>query len=120
MLGKVAVFEFRQIVRSPLFWAVAGIFFLLTFGFMASDHIQIGDTANVHKNSPYATIQTDLIMGMFFMFASTAFVAGAVIRDDDTGFGPILRAAPLSKFDYLYGRFAGELVWRDRDRKSVV
>ena len=107
MLGKVAAFEFRQITRSPLFWAVVGIFFLLTFGFMASDHIQIGDTANVHKNSPYATIQTNLIMGMFFMFASTAFVAGAVIRDDETGFGPILRAAPLSKFDYLYGRFAG-------------
>ncbi|HEY1446893.1 MAG TPA: ABC transporter permease, partial [Caulobacteraceae bacterium] len=107
MLGKIAAFEFHQVTRSPLFWAVTGIFFLLTFGFMASSHIQIGDTANVHKNSPYATIQTHLIMGLFFMFASTAFVAGAVIRDDETGFGPILRAAPISKFDYLYGRFAG-------------
>ena len=74
---------------------------------MSSDHIQIGDTANVHKNSPFATIQIHLIMGLFFMFASTAFVAGAVLRDDETGFGPILRAAPLSKFDYLYGRFTG-------------
>ncbi|MGH7025294.1 MAG: ABC transporter permease subunit, partial [Caulobacteraceae bacterium] len=107
MLGKVAVFEFRQIVRSPLFWAVAGVFFLLMFGFMATENIQIGDTANVHKNSPYATIQSNLIMGMFFMFAAAAFVAGAVLRDDETGFGPILRAAPLTKFDYLYGRFAG-------------
>ncbi|HEY5289280.1 MAG TPA: aminopeptidase, partial [Caulobacteraceae bacterium] len=107
MFGQVAAFEFRQIARSPLFWAVCAIFFLMTFGFMASEHIQIGDTANVHKNSPYATIQTHLIMGLFFMFASTAFVAGAVLRDDETGFGPILRAAPLSKFDYLYGRFAG-------------
>jgi aminopeptidase N len=107
MLARVAAFEFRQIVRSPLFWAVAGIFFLLPFGYVASDHIHIGDTANVHKNSPFATIQVDLIMGLFFMFASTAFVAGAVIRDDETGFGPILRAAPLSKLDYLYGRFAG-------------
>jgi aminopeptidase N len=107
MLGRIAAFEFRQITRSPLFWAVAGMFFLMTFGFMASSHIQIGDTANVHKNSPYATIQTHLIMGVFFMFASTAFVAGAVLRDDETGFGPILRAAPISKFDYLYGRFLG-------------
>jgi aminopeptidase N len=107
MFGKVAAFEFRQVVRSPLFWAVAGIFFLMTFGYMASEHISIGDTANVHKNSPYAILQVDLIMGMFFMFASTAFVANSVIRDDETGFGPILHAAPLSKFDYLYGRFAG-------------
>ncbi|HEY1879050.1 MAG TPA: ABC transporter permease subunit [Caulobacteraceae bacterium] len=107
MFGQVAAFEFRQSVRSPLFWAVAGLFFLMTFGYMASEHISIGDTANVHKNSPYAILQVDLIMGVFFMFASTAFVASSVIRDDETGFGPILHAAPLSKFDYLYGRFTG-------------
>ena len=69
MFGTVAAFEFRQAVRAPLFWAVAGIFFLMTFGYMASEHISIGDTANVHKNSPYAIVQVDLIMGMFFMFA---------------------------------------------------
>ena len=107
MLLKVAAFEIRQQLRSPLFWAVAGIFFLLNFGYMTSGNIEIGDTANVHKNSPFATIQINLIMGLFFMFASTAFVAGAVLRDDETGFGPILRAAPLRKFDYLYGRFSG-------------
>ena len=75
--------------------------------FMASDQIHIGDTANVHKNGPFAIGQTHLIMGLFFMFAATAFVAGAVVRDDETGFGPILRTAPLAKFDYLYGRFTG-------------
>jgi len=107
MFAKVATFEFRQQLRSPLFWAVTGIFFLLAFGAMASDQIQIGDTANVHKNAPYVTIQINLIMDLFFMFAATAFVAGAVIRDDETGFGPIVWAAPLSKFDYLYGRFTG-------------
>ena len=107
MFGEVAAFEFRHLLRSPLFWIVTGIFFLLVFGFMASDHIHIGDTANVHKNSPFAIGQTHLIMTLFYMFAGTAFVAGAVTRDDETGFGPIIRAAPLAKFDYLYGRFVG-------------
>ena len=105
--GAVAAFEFRQQLRSPLFWIVTGIFFLLVFGTMASDQIHIGDTANVHKNSPFAIGQTHLIMSLFFMFAATAFVAGSVVRDDETGFGPILRTAPLGKFDYLYGRFSG-------------
>ena len=107
MFGAVAAFEIRQQVRSPLFTIVAVLFFLLVFGFMASDQIHIGDTANVHKNSPFAIGQTHLIMGLFFMFAATAFVAGSVVRDDETGFGPILRSAPLAKFDYLYGRFFG-------------
>jgi ABC-2 type transport system permease protein len=107
MFGEVAAFEFRHQLRSPLFWIVTGIFFLLVFGFMASDHIHIGDTANVHKNGPFSIGQTHLIMTLFYMFTGTAFVAGAVTRDDETGFGPIIRAAPLGKFDYLYGRFAG-------------
>ena len=107
MFGEVAAFEFRHQLRSPLFWIVTAIFFLLVFGFMASDHIHIGDTANVHKNGPFSIAQTHLIMALFYMFAATAFVAGAVTRDDETGFGPIIRAAPLGKFDYLYGRFAG-------------
>jgi len=107
MFGRVAAFEFRQQLRSPLFWVVSGIFFLLVFGFMASSHISIGDTANVHKNGPFSIIQTHLIMGLFYMFAATAFVAGAVIRDDETGFGPIIRTTPLAKFSYLYGRFTG-------------
>ncbi|HEY5072994.1 MAG TPA: M1 family aminopeptidase [Caulobacteraceae bacterium] len=107
MFGRIAAFEFRQQLRSPLFWVVTGVFFLLAFGFMASDNIQIGDTANVHKNAPFVIAQTHLIMGLFFMFAATAFVAGAVIRDDETGFGPIVWAAPIAKFTYLYGRFTG-------------
>ncbi len=106
-LGSIALFEFRLQLRSPLFWIVAGLFFLLVFGAMASDQIRIGDTANVHKNSPFAIGQTLLTMSLFFMFAATAFVAGAIVRDDETGFGAILRTAPISKIDYLYGRFFG-------------
>jgi hypothetical protein len=43
------------------------------------------------------------------MFASTAFVANVVVRDDETRFGPILRSTRITKFDYLFGRFAGAL-----------
>ena len=70
--------------------------------------IHIGDTANVHKNSPFAIIQVTEIWTLFFgMFVTTAFVANVVVRDDETGFGPIVRATRMSKFDYLYGRFTG-------------
>ena len=96
MFLRVAAFEFRQNLRSPLFWAVFGIFFLIAFGATTSDAISIGESSNIHKNAPYVTLLTHLVMSLFFMFAAVAFVAGAVIRDDESGFGPILRAAPLS------------------------
>jgi ABC-2 type transport system permease protein len=107
MFGKIASFEFRYQIKNPVFWVAAGIFFLLTFGSVVIDQISIGGGGNIHKNAPFAIAQTHLIWTLFFMFVSTAFVANVVVRDDETGFGGILRSTQVKRFDYLYGRFAG-------------
>jgi aminopeptidase N len=107
MFAKVFAFEFRYQVRQPVFWVTAVVFFLLAFGATASDQIHIGDSANVHKNAPYAIAEILLILTIFFMFVTTAFVADVIVRDTETGFGPIIRSTGISKFDYLIGRFAG-------------
>ena len=107
MFGKIAGFELRYQLKSPVFWVVATIFFLLTFGAATIDQIRIGGGGNIHKNAPYAIAQTHLILSIFYMFVTTAFVANVVVRDDETGFGPILRSTRVKKFDYLYGRFTG-------------
>ncbi len=110
MFASVAGFELRYQLKNPVFWVAGLLFFLLTFGSVASDTIQLGSSANVHVNSPSAIATTHLIFSIFFMFVSTAFVANVVVRDDDTGYGPILQATRLRKFDYLYGRFLGAFV----------
>lgn len=107
MLGKIAAFEFRYQLKNPVFWVTAGIFFLFSYGFVASESIQIGAGGNVHENGPFSILQTNIIFSIFFMFVTTAFVANVIVRDDDTGFGPIVRATRVSKFDYLIGRFIG-------------
>jgi ABC-2 type transport system permease protein len=107
MFGKIAAFELRYQVRQPIFWIAGLIFFLLVFGSVTIDQIQIGSGGNIHKNSPSAIAQTTGIMTLFFMFVATAFVANVVVRDDETGYGPIIRSTRIRKFDYLFGRFAG-------------
>jgi len=107
MLAKIASFEFRYQLRNPVFWVTAGLFFLLTFGAMTIDQVQMGSGGNVHKNAPIANVEKMLIMSLFFMFVTTAFVANVVVRDDETGFGPIVRSTRVTKFDYLFGRFIG-------------
>lgn len=107
MFGKIASFEFRYQLKNPVFWVAAGIFFLLTFGSVTIDQIRIGGGGNIHKNAPFAIAQTHLIWTLFFMFVTTAFVANVVVRDDETGFGGILRSTRVRRFDYLYGRFTG-------------
>jgi ABC-type transport system involved in multi-copper enzyme maturation permease subunit len=107
MFRHIAAFEFRYHVRSPVFAATAVIFFLLTFGAVTSDQIQIGAAGNVKVNSPYAMAQTLGIMSVFAIFIMAAFVSNVIVRDDDTGFGPIVRSTRVSRFDYLFGRFSG-------------
>ncbi len=107
MLRKIAAFELRYQLSSPVFWVSLVAFFLITFGATTIPEIQIGSKGNTFINAPFAIIQVTMVMSIFAMFIVTAFVANAVIRDDETGYGSIIRATPMAKFDYLFGRFLG-------------
>lgn len=109
MLHRIAAFEARYQLRSPLFLVAFALFFLLTFGSVTLDQIQIGAKGNVNVNSPFAILQTVGIMNIFALFVVTAFVANVVIRDDETGFAPLIRSTRVGKFDYLVGRFTGAM-----------
>jgi ABC-2 type transport system permease protein len=104
---SVARFELSYQLRNPVLWVSFAIFFLITFGAITIDQIQIGGTGNTNVNSPFAILQITMVMALLALFAVTAFVANSVIRDDETGYGPILRATRLHKAAYLYGRFTG-------------
>ena len=110
MFGKIALFELRYQLRNPVFWVATIIFFLLVFGAMASDDITIGGGGNVKVNSPTAIIVTHLMLAVFYMFVSTAFVANVIVRDEESGFGPLIRSTQVSKFSYLFGRFTGAFI----------
>jgi aminopeptidase N len=107
MLLRIAAFEARYQLRAPLFAVGFALFFLFTFGSVTVDEVQIGGKGNVNVNSPFAIVQTVGVMALLSAFIVTAFVAGVIVRDDETGFAPILRATRISKRDYLLGRFAG-------------
>ena len=107
MFFQIARFEIQYQLRSPLFAIAAILFFLFAFGSVTSENIHIGAGGNVHVNAPFAILQTVGILNVFAIFVVTAFVANVVIRDEETGFAPLVRSTRLSKTDYLLGRFAG-------------
>jgi ABC-type transport system involved in multi-copper enzyme maturation permease subunit len=110
MLTRIATFEMIYQLRSPLFSVSFVMFFLLTFAAATSDTVQIGNAGQVFKNAPFALLQTVGIMNLFGVFVITALVANAVIRDDETGFSPILRATRITRRDLVLGRFSGATV----------
>ncbi len=110
MFRSIAAFELRYQLRNPVFWVVAILFFLMTFGATTVEQIQIGSGGNVHVNSPAAIARIHLILSIFFMFVTTAFVANVIVRDDESGFGPMVKSTRVTKFDYLLARFLGATI----------
>lgn len=107
MLANIARFELRYQLSSAIFWITAIIFFLLTWSLITSDTLRIGWGGYVSRNSPYTTTLISMIMMVFAVFIATTFAANVVLRDDESGFGPIIQTTRISKFDYLFGRFLG-------------
>jgi len=106
MLIHVARFEFRYLLRNPLVWVTAAATFALFF-VSVSAGLELGSEGGLLENAAFATLRNYLMASVFFMFVTTSFVANAVIRDDETGYGPIVRSTRIRKLDYLIGRFLG-------------
>ena len=107
MFRHVAAFEFRYQLRSPVFWGTSIIFAILAYATIASDDIRIAWGGQIFRNAPFSIAVNSMVWTIFAVFMATAFVSTVVLRDTETGFGPIIHATPLSKFNYLFGRFTG-------------
>ena len=107
MLLGIFRFELRYQLRNPVFWVAAVIFSLFVFGAVTVQQITVGLGPSVHKNAPFALAMYVQIFSLFYLFVSTAFVANVIVRDDDTGFGPLIRATRVTRVSYLLGRYAG-------------
>jgi hypothetical protein len=107
MFYTIARFELRYQIGNPVFWVATIMFFLLTFGATTAESIRLGSGGNIHTNAPTAIAQIQLIMSLFFMFVTTAFVGNVVVRDDESGFGGIIRSTKVGKLPYMFGRFSG-------------
>lgn len=111
MILDIARFELRYQIRNPVFWVVGVMLFVLTFGSITVEGVNIGAAGGaIHANAPFAIVITHLVLSILFMFVATAFVANVVVRDDETGFGAIVRTTRVTKAAYLFGRFAGALI----------
>ncbi|HEX8254361.1 MAG TPA: aminopeptidase, partial [Thermoanaerobaculia bacterium] len=107
MLINIARFEFRYLLRNPLLWLTAALSFAMIFFSMNLEDWEMGSEGGLVRNAAYATLRNSVMMSLVFMFVTTSFVANAVIRDDETGYGPIIRSTPITKFEYILGRFLG-------------
>lgn len=107
MITAIARFEIRYLLRNPLLWLTAALMFAMVFFSMNLEFWELSSEGGLVRNAAYATLRNTVMFSVLAMFVTTSFVANAVLRDDETGFGPILRSSRITKFDYVLGRFLG-------------
>ncbi|MEO8218413.1 MAG: hypothetical protein ABI718_15130, partial [Acidobacteriota bacterium] len=108
MLREIFKFEVRYQLRQPLFFICFVVFFLLTFGAITTDSVQIGGAiGNVNRNAPYVIMQILLVMSAIGVFSTTAFVGTSVHRDFEYNTHASFFTSPIRKRDYFFGRFLG-------------
>lgn len=107
MFRQIAGFEFRYQARSPLLLVAAALFFAAAFGDMAGAKLVSAGGGRVLFNSPHSVIVAHLLVSLVFVFVGAAVVSNVILRDDQTGFAPLIRSTRVTKFDYLFGRFLG-------------
>lgn len=111
MFWEIFKFELRYQVRSGLFVMTCTLLALMAFGAVASDVVQLGGAiGRVNVNSPSVITQALLILSIIGVFVTTAFLARAVLRDFDERTHEMFFSTPVSKRDYLLGRFCGAFV----------
>ena len=110
MLGKIAGFEFRFQLLSPASIAIFAMFFLLVFGGVTWDQLQVGSGGAVNINSPNALTTNIMIFSFFGAIIPTVFLSSGVLRDEGFKTAELFYSRPVSEFDFVLGRFLGGFV----------
>lgn len=108
---EVARFEARLQRREFLTGVYVAVFFFLTFGYTSSEVVElVGNRETIPRNAPWALAHAMAGVTAFGQVITTMITATAVMRDVATRQQELLFTTPLSRADYLMGRWAGALV----------
>lgn len=106
LFGQLAWLELRQQLRGHVLWIVFSVSLLMVLGAAAIDALRL-DAAATLGSGPGLIVRVHLIWTLFYLFTAAAFVADAVIRDDQTRFAPLVQATAVPRRTYVLARFAG-------------
>jgi len=110
MFLEILKFELNYHRKQNLVYILSGVFFLLAFLATTTPNVQlVGGIANLNINGSYTVLMSLSSMVLIALFGSVAFSANAIIRDFELNTAEMFLTRPISKADYLYGRFFGSL-----------
>jgi ABC-type transport system involved in multi-copper enzyme maturation permease subunit len=99
-------FEFVYQARRVRTWLYFAVLFAVAYLLVRTDPAAGGEVVN----SPYDIAQDTVLTGLLWILMAPAVAGSAAARDVQTRMHPLIYAAPISKADYLGGRFLAAFV----------
>ena len=116
MALRIAAFEFSLRLRRVstyvyflVFFGLGLFFVLMSGGAISGTTVDFGTGGRVLVNSPFALNLIIMFISFLGMVVSAALAGQATYQDVDNNSTAFFYTAPITKFDYLGGRFLGAL-----------
>jgi ABC-2 type transport system permease protein len=116
MVLTIASFEVRQRLRRIstylyflIFFALSVLFTCMAGGAIPGAGVEFGTGGKIWLNSPYALNVITMYITFLGIVVTGAIAGQATYQDTDSHITDLFYTAPITKFDYLGGRFLGAL-----------
>lgn len=110
-MWNIARFEISYLLRRPATYIYFFILFMFSFLFITTDIVQLsGGVGKVNLNSPYIIFVISVALTLVGTFITTAIAGTAIIRDFQFKSHELFYTKPITKVQYLGGRYIGVVV----------
>ncbi len=114
MFLGIFIKEFVRVLKSPAFW----IFFVIFFGLVFSYSLITDPYTAVMgmmqgkewHNAPVKIAQMMTRLSVLGLLGTMILVGRSVVRDFETGIHELIFSSPVTRFQYLFGRFSGSFM----------
>ena len=107
---EILRFEVTYQVRRAWPWLIFVALAVFSFLFVRVNFVADALYADFFVNSPFLIAGATVFGGLIWLLVAAAVAGEAAARDVATGMDPLTYTAPISKADYLGGRFLAALV----------
>ena len=108
-LQEIFRFEVAYQIRRVWLWLILAVLVVLSFMMTRDGMLAEALFEDFFVNSPFAIAKTTVVGGLIWLVAAAAVAGEAAARDVATGIHPLTFTAPISKLEYLGGRFLAAL-----------
>lgn len=109
-LREIFRFEFAYQVRRVSTWLYFAVLVFFTFVWTRESYLDYARNGDYFFDAPFVVAEVTVVACLLWLLV-TAYVAGdAAARDVETGMHPLTYTSPVSKADYLGGRFLAAFV----------